>query len=187
MTLYEKTIKRSSALDENKNLIEAYNKILMNEAKTMKVSEFIDSLEKAIKKSFPKSLVIVRASKNLGSSIDVRFALGKDKSEFANGIIHNDPLYHILMIGWNEFVDDHFIKDKITLDKPSVGGILTTMPEEGSYMALGRVKLGFRKKTAPPEGIIKHLDNYFKKVKKILKDNMDNLTDKDRELAKKKI
>jgi len=186
MTLYEKTIKRSSALEENESLMEAYNKILMNEAKIMTVSEFVDSLEKAIKKIFPKSLVIVKASKNLGSSIDFTFALGKDKSEFANGIIQNDPLLHKFTIGWNSFTEDRFIKDKIEVEAIQ-GGILTVMPEEGSHMAYGRVKLGFRKKTAPPEGIIKHLDNYFKKVKKILKDNMDNLTDEDRELAKKKI
>lgn len=89
--LYEKTIRRSSSLDENERLMEAYNKVF--EAKgPMKVSEFMSALESAIKKSFPKSLVRVQASKNLGSSIGVVFALGKDKSEWANGIIHNDPL-----------------------------------------------------------------------------------------------
>lgn len=160
----------------------------INEAKEdMKVSEFITSLENAIKKSFPRSFIRIGASKNLGSSISLTFALGKDKSEFANGIIHNDPLHHNLMIAWNQFAEDHFIKDKITLDKPNIGGLLTIKPEAGSHMAYGRVKLGLRKKTATPEGIIKYLDGYFKEVKRILKDNMDNLTDEHRELAKKKI
>jgi hypothetical protein len=187
MTLYENIIRRSSSLDKSDGVQNAYEKMLMEAKGPMKVSEFISSLESAIKKSFPKSLVRVQASKNLGSSIGVTFALGKDKSEWANGIIHNDPLHHVLMIGWNEFAEDAFLKDKITLDKPNIGGSLKVLPEEGSYMAFGRVKLGFRKKTAPPEGIVKHLGNYFKKVKGILKDNIDRLTDEDRIIAKKKI
>ena len=61
----------------------------INEA-TMTVDEFTKNLESTIKKIFPKSFVRARASTNLGSSISLMFALGKDKSEWTNGIIEND-------------------------------------------------------------------------------------------------
>jgi len=46
---------------------------------------------------------------------------------------------------------------------------------EGSYMAYGRVKFGWRKKTGTPEQLLKHLDNYFKKMRKVVDANKDNL------------
>jgi hypothetical protein len=158
----------------------------LNEASSMTVDEFVKKLEATIKKIFPKSYIQIYASKNLGASITFRFALGKDKSEWVNGIIQNDPLFHTWMIGWNSFTEGHFIKDKIEADM-SVGGTLKIKPEEGSYMAFGRVKIGWRKKTDTPDKIIKHFDNYFKKVKQTLKSNKDNLPDEDKRLNKNKL
>ena len=152
----------------------------------MTVDDFIKGLESAIKKSFPKSYINAKASTNLGASIHLTFALGKDKSEWQNGIIENDPLFHRFMIGWNSFTEGHFIKDKIEAEL-SVGGTLKVNPEEGSRMALGRVKIGWRKKTAPPDKIVQYFGNYFKKAQKVLKDNKDNLTNRDLELISKKI
>ena len=157
----------------------------INEA-TMTVDEFTKNLESAIKKIFPKSYVYAKASTNLGSSIHLTFTLGKDKSQWTNGIIQNDALFHSWMIGFNSFTEGHFIKDKIEADL-SVGGGLKVEPEEGSHMAFGRVKIGWRKKTAPPDKIIVHFSNYFKKVKKVLMDNKDKLPKRDYELNKNKL
>lgn len=184
--LYENTITRSSSLDKTDKIQEAYEKMLSEASKIMTVDEFIKGLESVIKKSFPKSFVKVQASGNLGTSIFVTFALGKDKSEWQNGIIHNDPLHHQWMIGFNSFTENAFIKDKIEAEL-SVGGSLTIQPEEGSHLALGRAKIGWRKKTAPPEKLIPYFGNYFKKVKKVLVDNKENLTEYGYEIAKKKI
>lgn len=170
----------------NEEIINEVDEEVINEASTMTVSEFVSGLESAVKKIFPRSFVQIYSGKNLGSSITFRFALGKDKSEWQNGIIQNDPLFHLWMIGWESFVDDAFTKDKIPAEL-SVGGSLTITPEEGSYMAQGRAKIGWRKKTLPPDKLIKGFSDYFKKVKKVLKDNQDKLFDKDLELAKKKM
>jgi len=162
----------------NENLSEAQG--------LMTVDEFISKLTAEIKKQFPKSFVAARASTNLGSSIHLQFALGKDKSEWSNGIIQNDALFHSWMIGWNSFTEGHFIKDKIEAEL-SVGGGLKVNPDEGSYMAFGRVKIGWRKKTASPDKLITYFGNYFKKVKKVLKDNVDRLPDTDKQLNKNKL
>lgn len=185
MTLYENTIRRSSNLDKTDKIQEAYEKMLA-EAKTMTVDEFIKGLESNIKKIFPKSFVKVQASGNLGTSIFVTFALGKDKSEWVSGIIHNDPLHHQWMIGFNSFAENAFIKDKIEAEI-SIGGSMKTKPEEGSFMAFGRAKIGWRKKTDTPEKIIVHFTNYFKKMKQVLMANKDKLPERDFELNKNKL
>ena len=159
----------------------------LNEAKgDMTVDEFMSALESAIKKVFPKSFVHTRASTNLGSSIALQFALGKDKSQWTNGIIQNDPLFHSWMIGWNSFTEGKFVKDKIEAEL-SVGGTLKVEPDPGSFMAFGSVKIGWRKKTAPPDKLIPYFTNYFKKVKKVLMDNLDRLPERDYELNKDKL
>jgi hypothetical protein len=159
--------------------------VTINEA-TMTVDDFCKNLESAIKKVFPKSYVNCKASTNLGASIHLSFALGKDKTEFGNGIIENDVLFHRFMIGWNSFAEGHFIKDKI-VSELSVGGGLKVDPEPGSHMAFGRVKIGWRKKTATPEKMIKGMQDYFKKVRKVLTDNKDRIPERDMELIGKKI
>ncbi len=60
------------------------------ESKTNAV-DFASKIEDEIKKIFPKSYVQVDFSNRLGTSIIISFALGKDKSEWAHGIIQNDP------------------------------------------------------------------------------------------------
>ncbi len=186
MTLYENKITREvNDQDENERIFEAYHKVLM-ESSSMTVDDFIKKLEGTIKKSFPTSHVVARASKNLGSSIFLQFALGKNKSEWQNGIIQNDPLFSTWMIGWNAFTDGYFIKDKIEAELSS-GGSLTVNAEEGSHMAYGSKKIGWRKKTAPHDKIIAYFGDYFKKVKKVAKDNKHNIPPRDLELIGKKI
>lgn len=179
-------IKRDSVSgDVNDRINEAYTKVLVNEASQMTVDEFVKALEAEVKKSFPKSYISVRASTNLGASIMFQFALGKDKSQWTNGIIQNDPLFSSWMIGWNSFTEGHFIKDKIEAEL-STGGSLKVNPDPGSHMALGSVKIGWRKKTDTPEKIVKYFGNYFKKVQTTLKANKDRMTDRDMALLKNK-
>lgn len=183
--LYEKTISRDPTnKTANDKIQEAYEKMLKEAPMT--VDEFTKALEATIKKIFPKSFVRATASTNLGASIGLVFALGGGKNEWTNGIIENDPLFHRWMIGWNSFTENAFIKDKIVAEL-STGGSLKVDPEPGSHMAFGRVKIGWRKKTAPPDKMIKSMGDYFKKVKKVLKDNWDRVPERDRELNKNKV
>ena len=164
-----------------------FKSYILNEAsKKMSVSEFISATEKAIRKSFPKSFLRIRSSKGLGTSIDIAFTIGKDKSEWSMGIPENDPMLHKFMIAWNQFTDNTFTSEKI-LAEINQGGSLTVQPEEGSYMAFGSIKIGWRKKTATPDKIVKHFENYFKKAKKVLRDNKDKLDKRHYELIKKHI
>lgn len=156
------------------SLLEAYNRMLVNEANIPTVDEFVKNLEAEIKKVFPKSLVTIRASTNLGASITLWFALGGNKSQWASGIVENDPVYHIMHIGWNSFMDGHFIKDKIVAEL-SVGGSLHALPGEGSRYAYDPIKIGFRKITADPNSMIKKIGMYFKKVKDVLVKNRDRV------------
>jgi hypothetical protein len=184
--LYENTIKRNSSLDKSDKIQEAYEKMLNEAGQKMTVDEFVKNLESTIKKIFPKSYINAKASTNLGASIHLTFAFGKDKSEWGNGIIENDLLFHRFMIGWNSFTEGHFIRDKIEAEL-SVGGGLKVEPDEGSHMAFGRVKIGWRKKTAPPDKILTHFSNYFKKARKVLTDNKDRIPQRDMEQIGKKI
>ena len=169
-----------------KKYITEQEKYKIFEADMMSVDEFVSKLESEIKKVFPNSFIRAYASTSLGASIHLTFALGNGKSEWPNGIIQNDVLHHSFMIGWNSFTEGHFIKDKIEADL-SVGGSLKVEPEKGSYMAFGRVKTGWRKKTDTPEKIITYIGNYFKKVKQVLKNNKDRIPTRDMELIGKKI
>lgn len=101
MSLYENIVVREPTnKDINERILSAYDNMLreMNEASQMKVDEFISKLTDSVKKIFPKSHVNIYSGTNLGSSITFKFALGKDRSEWGNGIRENDPLYHIFHI-----------------------------------------------------------------------------------------
>lgn len=125
-------------------------------------------IEAAIKKSFPKSYVTSRFDNRLGSSIGIRFALGKDKSEWSNGIIHNDPLHTIMMVGFDQMTPEGKLGDKLTAEM-SVGGSMWTGDE--------RIKIGFRKKTGAPKQIAPYIGKYFEKAKKVYLENKDKLSD----------
>lgn len=158
----------------DKPLLEAYNQMLVNEANMPTVDEFVKNLETEIKKVFPKSHVTIRASTNLGASIRLWFTLGKDRSQWVNGIAENDPVYHIISIAWNSFMDNHFIKDKIVAEL-TVGGSLHAIPAPESRFAYDPIKIGFRKITATPNDMPKKIGAYFKKMKDVLVKNRDRV------------
>ena len=160
---------------------------IMNEAKKIETSEeFISDLEKVIKKSFPKSSVKVGITGLSGESLLIKFSLGNGKSEYPNGIIHNDPVHtHIWIFDLLPF--DPNKKYKVELG--GIGGSITTKPEEDSYLAYDRVKTGWRSFSATPDKIVTKIDKYFSKVKdllkKLVKDN--KISDDHLELVKSKI
>jgi hypothetical protein len=141
----------------------------------------IDEMENEIKgiilKHFPKSYVNTKYSTNLGKSIDINFTLGKNKSEWKNGIELNDPLRHVIII---------LFKNSGNYDIEIVNGSMTVIPDN-KYMAYGRVKTGFRNKSNIGFGEVKSiLDKSFKNLKKIIKDNEDKIHPQHIELFKSK-
>ena len=142
----------------------------IKEAAEVSVTDFVSSVAKEIKKIFPKSFVQVTASR-LGSGIIIRFAIGKDKSEWANGIIQNDPLHTIFFI-------DGFDKDSNTTDKMELSGersdILSLHTVDGN-----RIKIPFRKVKGNSIKMLAGVKKQFTKIKDVVKSNLNNLKDKD--------
>lgn len=129
---------------------------------------------KAIKKHFKKSFINSRVAKMLGKAIVVTFALGKDKSEWSNGIIDNDKAFHKFMIHLSDssgsyLGDDGSLPDKLTIEMLQGGSIY------GPNFT-GSAKVGWRKKTGSPEAIVKHMDKYFEKLRKTIKDKGEELS-----------
>ena len=124
-------------------------------------------IQVAIQKLFPKSGVSSSYSTFLGiPSIAVRFTLGKDRNNWSNGILENDPAKSSLAV--------NFYKDGSVSVRSGFFSIYTNKPKPG--MALGRIVVPFRKQTFK-DG---NFDNVFKKVmksftelKKTLKENKD--------------
>ena len=148
--------------------------------------QFAKELEKSIRKVFPKAYIISRYSGGITESISVRFALGATKSDWPNGYIENDRLHHLFSImggftpveksgpinilskgasgeGNNPLVEKHTISLLI-------GGSLF---KPGSGINGKKVKFGWKKKTGDAATIVKHVEDYFRKVKKIMDENPD--------------
>jgi hypothetical protein len=115
------------------------------------------AIKKTIEKYFPNSYLRFDVS-TLGpsTSLAIKFAIGKDKSEWTNGIIHNDPAYNIFWI--------HGAFDKTTLK------VVKPLTLEASMVGFHKGKndkLGWRdiKKECTLDKIVKTFDNYFSKLK----------------------
>lgn len=149
----------------------------------MSVEEIVAKIKQVIEKHFSDSLIQVKFSTDILPSIDIGFTLGKNKSEYSNGIHNNDPLHHSFSIYGFEKNGDYK-----TLSLEDVIKNFTIKPEEGSYYAYGRVKTPFRKlKTDDPNKIIKAIDIYFSKLAKLVKDNEDNFSKEHIDVVKSKL
>jgi len=138
----------------------------------MSADDFLKEIESEFKKNFSKGWF--EPSKGaLGGGIYVKSGI-QSKNEHSNGIKENDPAYQIIVFNGVELGKD--LPEKFMVEV-STGGSLTVKPEEGSHMAQGRVKFGWRKKTGTPEQILKHMKNYFSKMKKVYKANKSNMFD----------
>lgn len=134
-----------------------------------------DLLSKEITKAwhevFPHSFINAFAEHTGNSSdICIKTALGKDKTEFSNGIWQNDPLFGVYFI-WG-FKADGSYGPKIQLDSSSasVSGI---KPPADSNLYYSSIKF-FRKITCEPEKMLPKIKQMFKKIHDIVKENKDN-------------
>jgi len=134
------------------------------------------AIENMIKKQFPKSYVRVKRSKGLGESIYGVFTLGKDKSEWANGIYNNDPLLHTF----------HIWLDETPTQLEWSQGNMRIAPEK-KHMAYGSVKTGMRGGKGDMNKIMKALTTFFtKKLPTVVKKSKDKIHPEHLELFKKK-
>lgn len=144
---------------------------------------FTDKIEKAIKDSFPHSRAVADIGRMLGEThCVISFTLGADNSEYANGIINNDNCHHTIFI----YGFDEQGNRKETLEVSSDSGSFYVKPVPGSYLAYSRVKTGWRNFKANEVKTVEKIGNYFAKVKQLLNENFDNLTDDTKALMQKK-
>lgn len=145
------------------------------------VDSFIKKIKSTISKQFPKSALNVVFSTNIKPGIHISFAVGK-KGQWVNNISHNDiSLTKAFIYGMDK---EGALPDRMEFS-PAMGGSIMIKPAEGSFYAFDTIKVGLRKKTGTPDQIIKHLDTYFKKLKKTLVDNRDKIPAEHYKLIKK--
>ncbi len=125
-----------------------------------------------MKKYFPNSFIQANFIGSISPSITMRFAMGK-KNEWNSGIIQNDPLFHVWHI-FDLYEDKIPAKIKIDLSTGGTIGIFNWTDDNGvEHNGPGHdfrfPKIGWRNKTGTPEQVLKHFDNYFKKMKLAVK------------------
>jgi len=107
-----------------------------------------EELRRSIGSMFPDSYLESAFSTNIHPGIMIRFAFGKDRSEWKNGIVQNDPGFLILSI-------DGFDKQGNLSPKQQLRPLTNNSHRD----------LKLTGKTGTADQIVKHIVNYFKKLK----------------------
>jgi hypothetical protein len=143
----------------------------------IRAEDYIKKIENIIKAIFPNSFIKISINKwERSGSIFIHFALGKDKNEWNQGIIDNDPLHTKLRLYGSIDSNTNNMKDKIKLEMVLGDSIILKEKDETGYRSK-KVKIGFRTSIGTPEKILKSIQNYFIKAKNILKEYKDKIKD----------
>ena len=120
-------------------------------------------IELSYRKHFLHGWIDVRAVISIGEPV-IRMYCGliSDKSLLTGGYRDNDPLRLSALISKEK--DGKFSIEYLQSS-------LSLVPEKGSYMAMGSVKIPSRKATVPGDKVASTLDKHFTKVKQVVKDN----------------
>ena len=158
----------------------------------MKLNELLEGIKEVYGKYFPNSLCVAQYNDNLYSSIWIKCCIGKEKDEFANGIVNNDILNISFLIDENE----NGLPKDLTLDSEIPNDLclknesnsFLTKPEN-RYMCYSHKSIRFRKTKGDGEKIIKSLDKFFSNLHDELINelNNNNIHDNHIELLKKKL
>jgi len=148
--------------------------------KMLTPTEFAQKASEEFSKVFPNAWSNINVINIFGTVVSFSFGiLPKDK--VPGKIAQNDPAYHSGLI---QEIDKNtgLFKDKISLEF-SIASLLIK-PPAGSFLAYGRVKTGFRKISGTPEKVLDGFVKYLKKLKQIVDDNKDNMTEHHKNLMK---
>lgn len=130
-------------------------------------TKFIEKIKIYFYSAFPDSYISISKPAISKDGLNVSIALGKDKSEFQNGIIQNDPIHTHFFIHENE--GEYSLEAKISI---------SSLKPDNSYMAMSSQKIRTRKLKFTNEQknlakAAKKLDEYFYKIKDALTENAD--------------
>lgn len=140
----------------------------------MQVNSFVEEIKRAYYEQFPKGWIYGGYKEYLGKFVSFTFGV-QPKEKWANGIEHNDPARHVIMIH-DCSVDGLAMKSKVKMEF-ACGGSIYIKPDKESFYAYDLLKFGARKKSSSPEKIVDHLEKYFKTMRKIIDENRDKLKD----------
>jgi len=134
--------------------------------------EIIDQLTAAFKKEMGNAYWGASYGTGLTRSIRLGFGI-QEQAKHVNKIRQNDPSFHsVILFGFD--VDGNSTNDMEI--SSGCGGSISVRPPKDSHLAYGRVKTGFRQKNkATGEQVVKHLTNYFKKLRKAVDANRENI------------
>ena len=123
-------------------------------------------IETSFKTQFPKGFITFRNRKGLsGQIVEMAIGLIGDVNDVSHKIRENDPMFHHWII---------FPKGD-NMEVSYLQGGLDLHPDAGSYLAIKRIKTGFRQFTGDEQKIIKSFDKFFIKLRKLVDENKDQL------------
>ena len=134
-----------------------------------------EEIKQSFLKIFPHShfgyVADTKPRQSYSNSLIFEIALGKDKTEFPNGYVENDPMGTKFII--RGFNDDDTPSGKIEVKNLTNYGIYTK-PAPDSHLALGKVKVWNGAFTVPADKVVPRLTKYFLALKDAVKANIDN-------------
>ena len=142
---------------------------------TEQLQQLAASIQKQVIEIFPDCFFYCRVDNRFTPSIYGRFSIGKDSSEWSNGIQENDPALHTFHI----FIEG----EKLSLEW-SQGNML--IKPENKILAYSRAKTGMRNKKGNDSEILKAVVSFFSKLPAKIKEQEDNICDQHKPLFKAK-
>lgn len=141
----------------------------------MTAQEFIDAIEAAYAKVFPKGHIRGRFFSAMGRpSLMFDTRLQGDLNKLPNKTPENDVAPQRFTVDVSDASPDSQLPDKITIESNRSSSLLVR-PAPGSGMAFDSVRFGWRRKTGTPEQVVRHMTAYFQKMKKVLEANRKRL------------
>lgn len=125
----------------------------------------VNDIHSLLKHKFPNGNISVSSNRVLTESISVFVGLVGNVKELTGGIVGNDPLGARFTI----FPDPKGFVVEAQLSNLSVE------PEEGSYMAMGSVKIPFRKVRGDASKVLKAFERWSDSVIDIVKKEEQNI------------
>lgn len=126
--------------------------------------DIVSDIRSAAEKAFPNGYVDVHIHKNGISkgNIVVHFGIIGDKNHLPGGYRDNDPVNHKFLI---------FDEGNGKWEANKLTGDISTVPPEGSHLAMGGIKTPWRKVKGDKRRVIKAFETFFSRTKKMVKDN----------------
>ena len=151
------------------------------------VKMFCETVKTLYARFFNECIRDARLVRCLGKTIFIDCYLAKDKTEFPNNIVQNDPMKVTFAITVpDDITVDNYLPEAITLE--AYQRCYATKPEN-KYLYCDLKKVAFRKTTGNPDKILKTLDKFFAKLHNSMVEDYknDNMLEYEAELFKKNV